>query len=137
MEETAMRRILAGTVLIGTLVLIGAASPPADHAYVFGGVTLYHGTGAAVAEYRSPFVPCTATGCTVSVAIGKRDYGRFMKWCGSDNREIVVAVGTFGNHTECVAPKPWTLTVDVGMHNASDVLTTHAQPVSITVQVSP
>jgi len=132
-----MRRMLAGAVLIGTLVLLGAASARADHAYVFGGATFYHGSGPAVAEYRSPFIPCTASGCTVSIAIGKRDYGRFLKWCGSDNREIIVAVGTFGNYTECAAPKSWTLTVDVGMHSASDVLTTHAQPVSITVMVTP
>jgi hypothetical protein len=132
-----MRRMPAGAVMIGTLVLVGAASAPADHAYVFGGVTLYHGTGPAVAEYRSPFVPCTGSGCTVSVAIGKRDYGRFLKWCGSDNREIMVATGSFGNHADCSTPKPWSLTVDVGMHSASDALTTHAQPVSITVVVTP
>jgi len=132
-----VRHILAGAIVLGALALVGAAGYSADHAYVFGGVTLYHGSGPAVAEYRSPFVPCTASGCTVSVAIGKRDYGRFLKWCGSDNREIMVAVGTFGNYTECAAPKPWSLTVDVGMHNASDVLTTHAQPVSITVKVTP
>jgi len=132
-----MRRMLAGAVLSGMLVLVIAASAPADHAYVFGGVTLYHGSGPAVAEYHSSYVPCTAGGCTVSVAIGKRDYGRFLKWCGSDNREIVVGVGAFGNYVECAAPKPWRLTADVAMRNARDVLTTHAQPVSITVVVTP
>jgi hypothetical protein len=137
MEETAMRRMLAGGVLIGTLALVGAASPRADHAYVFGGATFYHGSGPAVAEYTSPYVPCTASGCTVSVAIGKRDYGRFLKWCGSDNREIVVAAGSFGNYTECAAPKPWRLTVNVAMRSANQALTTHAQPVNITVMVTP
>ena len=132
-----MPRMLAGAVLIGTLALGGAASAPADHAYVFGGVTLYHGPGPALAEYYSPYVPCTGGGCTVSVAIGKRDYGRFLKWCGSDNRELVVAVGAFGGNVECTAPKPWSLTVNVAMRNSRDVLTTHDQPVSITVMVTP
>jgi len=36
MEEIAMRRMLAGAVLSGMLVLVIAASAPADHAYVFG-----------------------------------------------------------------------------------------------------
>jgi len=132
-----MRRMLAGAVLSEALTLVGAASAPADHAYVFGGVTLYRGSGPAVAEYTSPYVPCTGGGDGVSVAIGKRDYGRFLKWCGSDNRELVVAVGAFGGHVECTAPKPWVLSVDVAMRNASDVLTTHPQPVSITVMVTP
>lgn len=132
-----MRRRLAGAVLIGTLALTGAASAPADHAYVFGGATFFHGGGAAVAEYTSPYVPCTGGGCTVSVAIGKRDYARFVKWCGSDNREIMVPVGAFGNYVECQAPKPWRLTANVAMRNSNDVLTTHATPVAITVVVTP
>ena len=131
-----MRRMLAGAVVIGTLALTGA-KPGADHAYVFGGVTFYRGSGAATAEYRSQFIPCNAITCTITLAIGKRDYGRFLKWCTSDNRDILVAPGSFGGHTECAGPNPWTLQVDVGMHNAQDVLTTHAQGVTIDVKVTP
>jgi hypothetical protein len=49
----------------------------------------------------------------------------------------VVAVGEFGGHTECAAPKPWMLSVNVAMRDSHDVLTTHATPVSITVVVTP
>jgi len=131
-----MRRMLAGAALIGTLVLLGA-KPSADHAYVFGGVTLYRGSGPAVAEYRSQFIPCSALTCTITIAIGKRDYGRFLKWCTSDDRDILVAPGSFGGHVECSGPTPWTLQVDAGMHDAHDVLTTHAQGVTIDVKVTP
>ena len=131
-----MQRMLAGAVLIGTLALTGA-KPAADHAYVFGGVSFFHGTGAPAADYRSQFVPCTAISCSITIAIGKRDYGRFLKWCTSDHRDVVVTPGSFGNHTECAGPNPWTLQVDVGMHNAQDALTTHAEGVTIDVKVTP
>lgn len=131
-----MQRMVAGAILIGTLALTGA-KPKADHAYVFGGVTFYRGSGTATAEYRSQFIPCAALTCTITLAIGKRDYGRFLKWCTSDNRDILVAPGSFGGHTECAGPNPWTLQVDVAMHNAQDVLTTHAQGVTIDVKVTP
>ena len=131
-----MRRMLAAVALIGTLALTGAKAE-ADHAYVFGGVTFYRGSGTAAAEYRSQFIPCGALTCTITLALGKRDYGRFLKWCTSDNRDILVAPGSFGGHTECAGPNPWTLQVDVGMHDARDVLTTHAQGVTIDVKVTP
>lgn len=131
-----MRRMLVGAVMLAMLALTGA-KPYADHTYVFGSVTFYRGTGAATAEYTSEYVPCSGLSCTVTVAIGKRDYGRFLKWCTSDNRDILVAPGSFGGHTECAGPSPWRLSVGVAMRGANDALTTHAQGVTIDVKVTP
>jgi hypothetical protein len=132
-----MRSLLAGAALVGVLALSGASPPPADHALIFGGVNIYRGTGPVVAEYGSQYIPCTGTSCAVTVAIGKRDYGRFVKWCGAASQAIIVSPGSFGNHVECQGPKPWYAQAHVGMHNAQDVLTTHAEAVTITVTVTP
>lgn len=133
-----MRSLLAGAALVGALALAGATSAYADHAYVFGGVTLYHGSsGPAVSEYSSRYTPCSGTACTVTVAVGKRDYGRFVKWCGATSRDITVSVGSFGGYVECKGPSPWYLTANVAMRHARDNLTTHAEAVTITVNVTP
>ena len=132
-----MRRMLAGAVLVAAVTLIGAARKDADHATVFGGVNIYRGSGPVVYEYGSQFVPCSATACEVTVALGKRDYARFVKWCGSDRKEIVVATGSLGGQVECQGPTPWLLDAHVAMHNARDVLTVHAEAVTITIKVTP
>lgn len=132
-----MRRMLAGAVLVGTLALAGAAREDADHAYVFGGVNIFRGSGPVVYEYGSQYVPCSGTACEVTLAIGKRDYGRFVKWCGSDRREITVGVGSLGGYVECRGPTPWLLNANVAMRNSRDVLTVHAEAVIITLIVTP
>ena len=131
-----MRSLLAGAALLGTLALGGAASPYADHTYVFGVVNFFRGSGPTVAEYVSPYTPCTGTSCAVTLALGKRDYGRFVKWCGAASRDIIVAVGSFGNNVECKGSSPWYLSAGVAMRNARDVLTTHAEVVTITLTVT-
>ena len=132
-----MRRILAGAVLVGAMTIVGAAKPDADHAYVFGGVNIYRGPGPVVYEYNSQYVPCSGAACEVTLAIGKRDYGRFVKWCGSDSRQITVATGSLGGNVDCQGPTPWVLNASVAMRNAKDVLTVHAEPVIITLKVTP
>lgn len=132
-----MRSLLVVTALLGTLALTGAAPASADHAYVFGGANFYRGSGPVVAEYTSNYVPCTGTTCAVTVTIGKRDYGRFVKWCGSASQAIKVSPGSFGNHLECPGPTPWYAQAHVAMRDAHDVLTTHADTVTITVTVTP
>ena len=131
-----MRFLLAAAALVGGLALSGATLAQGDHAYVFGGVNISRGAGSVVG-YRSQFTPCSGTSCSVTVAIGKRDYGRFVKWCGAASREVTVNPGSFGSYVECKGPNPWIMLVHVGMHNASDVLTTHSAAVSITVNVTP
>jgi hypothetical protein len=131
-----MRSLLTGAAMIAGLGLFGAASAHADHAYVFGGVTIYRGTGPAVSEYTSQYTSCSGTSCTVTVAIGKRDYGRVVKWCGAASRDITVSPGEFGGYVECKGPPPWYLTVNVAMRNAK-TLTTHSEAVTITVNVTP
>jgi len=133
----SLRRLLRSAPLVGALALVGASSPREDHAYVFGGVTIYRGSGPAVAEYTSPFTSCSGASCAVTVAAGKRDHGRFVKWCGAARRDVTVSVGSFGGYVECKGPSPWYLTANVAMHNARDVLTTHSEAVTITVNVTP
>ncbi len=132
-----MRSLPTRAVLVGTLALGGATLAYAEHAYVFGGVTLYRGSGPAVSEYVSEYTSCSGTACTVTVALGKRDYGRFVKWCGAASRDITVSVGSLGGYVECKGPPPWQLTAHVAMRNAGDVLTAHSEAVTITVNVTP
>lgn len=94
--KKTMRSWLTGAALVGALALPGAASAHADHAYVFGGVPIYRGSGPAVAEYSSQYTTCSGPSCAVTVAVGKRDYGRFVKWCGAVSREVTVSPGSFG-----------------------------------------
>jgi hypothetical protein len=132
-----MRRLLAGAVLLGSLTLGGAATREADHAYVLGSVSIYHGPGPAVAEHHSQPVACTARNCTVTLAIGKRDYGRFVKWCGSTDRDVMLSPGSTAGAVQCAGPSPWIVKTDVGIYNASQVLTAHDSSVTIDVTVAP
>jgi len=131
-----MRRLL----LIGILPLVlavRAETPAADHAYAFAVVTLYRGSGAALAEYGSQYAPCTGTTCTVSVALGKREFGRFQKWCGSTRQDVTVTPGSFGGWVDCAAPPPWRLNVSVGLRGANQGgSATHAEPVIVTVEAT-
>jgi hypothetical protein len=117
--------------------LLGVTQAHPDHSYVFGGVTIYHGSGPAQAEYVSKYTMCTGTKCTVSVAVGKRDYGRVGRWCEAASKDVVVSPGSFGGFVECRGPTPWYLTVHVAMRNPQDALTTHTEAVTITVNVIP
>jgi hypothetical protein len=132
-----MRSLLTPAVLVGALVLAGAASAHADHAYVFGTVVLHHGSGPAEAEYGSEHSSCSGTSCTVTVALGKRDYDRFVRWCGAASRDVTVSPGSFGSYVECRGSSSWYLTASVAMRNAKDVLTSHSEAVTITVKATP
>lgn len=132
-----MRSLLTGAALVGALALFGDTSAYADHAYVFGTVNIYRGSGPVVSEYFSKFTSCSGTSCTVTVALGKRDYGRFVKWCEAASRDVTVSAGAFGNYVECRGASSWYLTASVAMRNAKDVLTTHSEAVTITVNVTP
>lgn len=133
-----MKSLLAGTALVGALGLFGATPAQTDHAYVAGGVNVFRGrSGPAVGEYMSNYIACTSTSCAVTVPVGKRDHGRVLKWCGAASRDVIVTPGSFGGYAECKGPSPWYLTVHVAMHNSRDVLTPHAEAVTITVNVTP
>lgn len=131
-----MRRLLLLTILPAALTLGAASSQPVDHAMIWGGVHVWHGSSQDVAGYGSQYIPCSATACTVRVALGKRDYNRFVKWCGAARKDVIVTVGAMGGQAECKGPTPWLMTVHVAMHDAHDVLTTHAEPVTITVEAT-
>jgi hypothetical protein len=132
-----MRSWLTCAAVIGALAVVGITPTYADHAYVFGGVTIYRGEGEALAEYVSRYTTCVGTSCAVTVPVGKRDYGRVEKWCGATSKDITVSVGSFGGYVECQGPPPWTMTVHVAMRHARDNLTTHPEEVTITVNVVP
>ena len=133
MKPTRMR-----TTLVAALVLLGTTPTYADHAYVFGGVTIYRSrSGPTVAEYVSAYTTCTGTSCAVTVSVGKRDYGRVEKWCGATSQDVTVSVGSFGGYVECAGSSPWYLMVHVAMRHVRDNLTTHSEPVVITVNVIP
>lgn len=125
-------------VLVGMLVLVTSAPTPADHAYVFGGVTIFRSrSGPALAEYVSQYTICSGTACAVTVSVGKRDYNRVERWCGATSKDVAVNVGSFGGYVECAGGAPSYLVVHVAMRHARDNLTTHADPVIITVNVIP
>jgi hypothetical protein len=133
-----MKRSLIRTVVVGALALVATTPTYADHAYVFGGVTVFRSRSSpAVAEYVSKYTTCSGTSCAVTVSVGKRDYGRVEKWCGSTSKDVTVEVGSFGGYVECAGSSPWYLLVHVAMRHARDNLTTHAEPVTITVNVIP
>lgn len=132
-----MSSSLTYAMLAGALALVGTTPTSAEHAYVFGGVTIYRGSGPAIAEYVSEYTKCTEASCAVTVSVGKRDYGRVEKWCGATSKDITVSVGSFGGYVECKGSSPWYLTLHVAMRHPNDNLTTHSEVVTITVNVIP
>jgi hypothetical protein len=105
------------------LALLVAASVYASHSSVSGSVTVFRGT--TDVSFHEGSAACTGTTCGILIAVGKRDYNRFVRWCGDADADITIPANTTGAAgLSCVGSSSWHIetfaTVNGGVHS-SDV----------------
>ena len=130
-----MRTFFVRGVLAVALVLAPMSVIPV--AATHGGATAYvyikHGDVTPANYSNSVNFNGDSTSITVSLG-GKRDYNRFVRWCGTDNFNVYVAANTAsGNHT-CFGPSTWQVYVEVRLYPTT---ATHTSMVTVTVNATP
>ena len=123
------QRIFAAAIAgAAALALLGASSASANETSVFGEVSIEHNT-AFVSDSSSGSVSAAdacnsdGTSCTVYVTVNKRDYNRFVHWCGSTARVVVIPSGSNSAIDRCYGPSTWDvrLFAFIDATNTSDV----------------
>jgi hypothetical protein len=129
-----MRRFLACTASAAALVLFGAAPAYASHAFVAGTVRVEH--NGSIVSAIGERAACSATTCSVTITLSKRDYRRFVRWCGSTSQTVTVPSGQTSAVTSCAGPSTWSIKIFALSEDSNLDLTTHPSDVVVTVNVS-
>ena len=137
-----MKRLLpalAASLLIG---LVAAPPAVAGHTDVGSSVRILRGT-TDVATYLSEdpatggaLISCTGTLCETPVPMNNRDYGRFVRWCGSNVQPVTIPSGSTTGVVTCLGQGPWSIRVASSLNDCSGVNcvgTTHAGDVEVDV----
>jgi len=129
-----MRRFVVCTAAAAALALFGAAPAEASHAVVTSTVRVEHGGNivSAIGERAA----CSTTTCSVTITLSKRDYKRFVRWCGSASKTVTVSSGQTGTNSTCAGPSTWVVRVFALLEDANLDLTTHPSDVDVTVNVT-
>jgi hypothetical protein len=122
--RTPLTIALAGA-LLATLFAFSPAS--ASHATAYAHVYVYHGN-TEVAAYQGQ-VGCTGTPCTITILVTARDYGRFVRWCGTTEEDVTIPYG-YAGYGYCYGPSTWYISVPVQIN------ATHAGSVEVQVIVT-
>jgi hypothetical protein len=137
-----MRRLLAGLTAPLLIALFAAAPAFANHTHVGSSVRILHGT-TDVATYLSQdpdtggaLLSCSGTLCETPVPLNNRDYGRFVRWCGTDSQAITIPSGSMTGVVTCTGPGGWSIRVAATLNDCSAVNcvpTTHGEDVEVDV----
>ena len=141
-----MRRLLLRSAL-ATLVAMApltAAPASAGHASV-GGIVTFNRGGTTVARYfasaplSDSFYCSSETSCAVIISLGKRDYGRWVRWCEGVTTvfRTVSAGASYSPVAGCSGPSSWFIQYAAVLLDGSSVETTHTSPVVLTIVVTP
>jgi hypothetical protein len=79
---------------------------------------------------------CSDTTCETTVPLNNRDYGRFVRWCGTDSVTVTIPSGQTTGVVVCQGPSAWTLRVASSLNDCSGancVATTHSEDVEVIV----
>ena len=124
-QRAVVARVVAGAA---ALVLLTASSASANESNVSGEVLIDHGS-TVVHDYdpggvsASPACNPDGTSCTVYLTLNQRDYNRFVRWCGSTFKVIIIPAGSTAEYTECLGPSSWAIIVwgRIDTTNTNDV----------------
>ena len=79
---------------------------------------------------------CDATFCQVTVsAEGKRDYNRFVRWCGATFVDITVGTGDSFEDWTCLGPGAWYIYLTVALNPGGEAM--HDSPVTVRINATP
>jgi hypothetical protein len=132
-----MKRILATPLIAAVLALapLFAGSAVAGHT----GVSAYiyiHRDGTVLPTAYSGDASCTTTSCSVTVVMGsKRDYGRFLRWCGQATVAAFIAAGNQYGGNQCGGPSTWFIEYFAYLRD-SNGFTTHPDQVTVLITVA-
>ena len=132
-----MRRRPAALAVSLAIALFAATPAYANHTDVGSSVIVRHGTNTVASYISSPALEsCSGTVCSNTVPLNNRDYGRFLRWCGTASQAVNIPSGTSSAVVICQGPSSWTLRVGSALNDcsgASCVPATHGQDVQVTV----
>ena len=133
MSARSIRRtaIVVATAIVS--LMVSALPAAADHTAAATRVDVYRGTTRTASYFR--VTGCTTTLCEVSLNLNNRDFGRFVKWCGSDRLTLTVTSGTSVEQSvPCLGPSAWSISVEAWLTDpGNNTLQTHSGDVSINV----
>jgi hypothetical protein len=132
-----MKRILAAPVIAATVALAPFFAAPAVASHI--GVSAYiyiHHDGTVLPTAYSGDASCSTTSCSVTVVMGsKRDYGRFLRWCGQATVYAFVAAGNQYGGNQCGGPSTWFIEYFAYLRDSSG-FTTHPDQVIVSITVT-
>jgi hypothetical protein len=141
-----MRRLVVRSALAAALAIapITAAPASAGHSSVLGLLHVARGgttvsTYYAIAPLSDSFYCSSETSCAVIIPLGKRDYGRWVRWCaGVTTVYRTVSAGvSYSPVGFCQGPSAWSVNYAAALLDGSNVETTHGSPVVLTIVVTP
>ena len=132
-----MRR-LGATLAASALVAVFAVPPAyADHNSVSYTV-LVKREFALVAEHNT-FAACSGVTCgPLFLTLNNRDYGRYLRWCGTDTHSPTVLAGNQVATVSCTGPSTWNIEVQAILLDCTSGCdaTTHSADVTTTGTVA-
>jgi hypothetical protein len=130
-----MRRFVICTAAVLGLALFTTAPAYASHANVQGEIDVFHGTKNVGSFFNR--AACTTESCPVTVTLRKRDYHRFVRWCGSTMDTVTVPSGQSSSSDTCAGPSTWEIVVFAGLLDANfEFGVTHPSDVDVTITVT-
>jgi hypothetical protein len=134
-------RALAILVTLGLLTAGLVAVSPASASHVTATATVEVMRGEVLVAAYNIFDPdedSDEAAFQTNIGIPKRDYNRFVRWCGSTSLLVVVAAGASVGSDTCLGPSEWYIRVSVTILDAAGgTPATHGTPVAVTVHILP
>ena len=130
----ALRAILAASLLLAAVGVAPAAA--ATQTTVRAYVTTFH-NNLQVSVAHPGTASCTGTSCSVTVATGKGDYNKFVKWCGRAYMDVTVLdISGGGSAGDCVYGN-WMVQVLVDLLDENGQFISPTADVTVRVTVTP
>jgi hypothetical protein len=131
-----MRRFVICVAAVLGLALFTTTPAYASHANVQGEIDVFHGTKNVGSFFNR--AACTTESCPVTVTVSrKRDYNRFVRWCGSTTDTVTIPSGESFSRETCFGPSTWRILVRADLLDANfDFDATHPSAVDVTITVT-
>ncbi len=130
-----MRRFVVCTAAVLGLALFTTAPAYASHAIVQGEIDVFHGAKNVGSFFNR--TACTTESCSVTVTVSKRQYHRFVRWCGSTMDTVTVPSGqSQSSFDTCAGPSTWEIVVLAALWDSNIDPATHPSDVAVTISVT-
>jgi hypothetical protein len=129
-----MRKKLLGAALPLSLFAALCAAGPAYSTHGSANVTYEVNRGATLVA--GPFTTqdsCSSTFCNFNLGLPNREYGRFVRWCGSTH-DVIIPANTENTSAFCFGGGQWVFSLGVALRTADGSQSaTDANPVTVRI----